>query len=134
MVPAFWFAVAIIIFTILVFIVSVVNAIYYYRLSNSPLLATVSSSAAVTSNTVTLPITANEATTLLWVNVIWAVLALVGLGGAGYIAYYYSRPVPTINPAYAALLKPTLPLAAPSDCYSGMCGINQSARNDVLAF
>ena len=134
MVPAFWFAVAIIIFTILVFIVSVVNAIYFYRLSNSPLLTTVSSAQVVTSNVVTLPITANEATTLLWVNVIWAVLALVGLGGASYIAYYYSRPVPIMNQAYAALLKPTMPVAAPSDCYSGMCGINQAVRNDVLAF
>ena len=127
--PGFWFAIAIIIFTLLVFIVSVVNAIYFYRISRSTILQTASNTNVAT----TLPITAGEANVLFWVNVIWAVLALIGIGASGYMAYLLSKPVVCVSPAISPLVSPIAPLISPiaQSLYNTAC--NTCTRNPITS-
>lgn len=107
--PGFWFAIAIIIFSLIIFIYAVVSSVYYYRISQSTILQTASNTNAAT----TLPITSSEANILFWVSVIVAVLALIGIGASGYMAYLLSRPVVCTPPG---MLPVTAPLLPPLGC------------------
>lgn len=108
--PAFWFAISMIIFLIIVFIVFVVNAVYYNKIKNGNF-----------SNG-DIPISYNEANALFWTNVILAIITLIGLGGASYIAYVTSRPVAAVAVAATApLLAPPPPIVSTIGNEYGAC-------------